>query len=149
MFLIQFSIIFQLKLEGGQIFKRSIQKIFLSFCNLLYSNLPAFSAAWFIGPRLNRYDNGTDPIPPKNPMAICIALFILWSGWIGFNAGSSYGVTNGKWEFAARAGAGTTLASMSAGTTGVFLSLAKHKGKIDIFEVVSSVISGLGEFEFG
>lgn len=78
-------------------------------------------------------------------ISICIGLFILWWGWIGFNAGSSYGITNGKWELAARAGAGTTLASMSAGMTGIFISLAKHKGKVDVFEVVSSVLSGLGK----
>lgn len=66
-------------------------------------------------------------------------------GWIGFNAGSSYGVTGGKWELAARAGAGTTLASMSAGMTSILFSLAKHNGKVDVFEVISGILSGLGE----
>jgi ammonium transporter, Amt family len=105
----------------------------------------AFVAAWFIGPRLNRYDRGTKPLPMSDPMIACIGLFILWWGWIGFNAGSSYGVTGGKWEFAARAGAGTTLASMSAGMTSMMFSLAKNKGKMDVLEVLSGVLSGLGE----
>jgi ammonia channel protein AmtB len=78
-----------------------------------------------------------------------IGLFILWWSWIGFNAGSSYGVTGGKWEFAARAGAGTTLASMSAGMTSMMFSLAKNKGKIDVFEVMSGILSGLGEKKMG
>lgn len=108
-------------------------------------NISAFVGAWFIGPRIGRYEKGTKPLPMGEPMTACVGLFILWWGWIGFNAGSSYGVTGGKWEFAARAGAGTTLASMSAGMTSILLSLAKNSGKIDVLEVMSGVLSGLGE----
>lgn len=81
----------------------------------------------------------------SEPVAVCIGLFILWWGWIGFNAGSSYGVTGGRWEFAARAGAGTTLASMSGGMTSILFSLIKNKGKIDVLEVVCGILCGLGE----
>jgi ammonium transporter, Amt family len=80
----------------------------------------------------------------NEPVTVCIGMFILWWGWIGFNAGSSYGVTGGKWEFAARAGAGTTLASMSAGMTSILLSLARNNGKIDVLEVLCGILSGLG-----
>lgn len=80
-----------------------------------------------------------------NPMNVCLGLFIVWWGWIGFNAGSSYGVTGGKWEFAVRAGAGTTLASMCAGVTSLLFSIIKHKGKVDVYEVISGVLSALGE----
>lgn len=77
-------------------------------------------------------------------MTVCIGLFILWWGWIGFNSGSSYGLTDGKWEAAARAGAGTTLATMAGGVTSILFSLIKHKGIVDVFEVVSGIISALG-----
>lgn len=80
-----------------------------------------------------------------NPMNVCLGLFIVWWGWIGFNAGSSYGVTGGKWEFAVRAGAGTTLASMSGGIASLLFSIIKHKGKVDVYEVISGVLSALGE----
>lgn len=76
-------------------------------------------------------------------------LFVLWWGWIGFNSGSSLGITDGKWEFAARAGAGTTLASISSGFTSIIYSMLKHKGKVDILEVVSGVLSGLGKAQDG
>lgn len=79
-------------------------------------------------------------------MTVCIGMFILWWGWIGFNSGSSYGITGGKWELAARAGAGTTLASMSSGMTSIIFSLIKHNGKVDVFEVISGILSGLGNF---
>lgn len=81
----------------------------------------------------------------KDPMTVCLGLIIIWWGWIGFNAGSSYGITGGKWDFAARAGAGTTLATMSAGTTGILFSLIKHKGKVDVGEVICAILSGLGD----
>lgn len=82
-------------------------------------------------------------------MTVMIGLFILWWGWIGFNSGSSYGITNGKWEFAARAGAGTTLATMGGGMTSILCSLTKHKGKVDVFEVISGILSALGKLVFG
>lgn len=78
------------------------------------------------------------------PLLVCLGLFIVWWGWIGFNAGSSYGITGGKWELAVRAGAGTTLASMAAGMASILFSLMKHKGKADVGEVIAGVLSGLG-----
>lgn len=77
-------------------------------------------------------------------MTICIGLFIIWWGWIGFNAGSSYGITGDKWSFAARAGASTTIASMSAGMTSILFSMKKHKGKVDTVEVITGILSALG-----
>ncbi len=39
----------------------------------------------------------------SNPINVCVGLFFLWFGWIAFNSGSTYGLTAGKWEYAARA----------------------------------------------
>lgn len=105
----------------------------------------ALTAAWFIGPRIGRYDNGTKSLPMGNPMSACMGLFILWWGWIGFNAGSSYGITGGKWDYAARAGVGTTLATMGAGAFSIIYSMLKNKGKVDVFEVISGILASLGE----
>jgi len=103
----------------------------------------------FVGPRIGRYDKGTKSLPMGNPMNACMGLFILWWGWIGFNAGSSYGITNGKWHLAARAGVGTTLATMGAGCFSIIYSMLKNKGKVDVFEVISGILASLGtETEF-
>jgi len=104
-----------------------------------------FVSAWYIGPRIGRYDRGTAPLPNGDQVSICVGLFILWWGWIGFNSGSSFGISGDKWEQAARAGAGTTLATMCAGMTAMIISLMKHKGKVDVYEVVSGVVSALGK----
>lgn len=98
-----------------------------------------------MGPRIGRYDKGKKSLPMGNPMSACMGLFILWWGWIGFNAGSSYGVTGGKWQYAARAGVGTTLATMGAGVFSVLFSMWKNRGKVDVFEVISGILASLGE----
>lgn len=106
----------------------------------------AFYGAWFLGPRIGRFDKGTQPLPLHQPVYSLIGLFLLWWGWIGFNAGSSYGVTDGKWNLALKAGVGTTLASMSAGVVSVIYSMIRNKGKIDVFMSISGVVTSLGKY---
>ncbi|CAG9811088.1 unnamed protein product [Chironomus riparius] len=101
------------------------------------------TCTWFLGPRIDRYKKGREPLPMGNPVFVCIGLFILWWGWIAFNCGCSYGITGGKWHYAARAGVGTALASWGAGTFGIAYSAFLHKGKIDVFEVISGIICAL------
>lgn len=104
----------------------------------------ALTACWFMGPRIGRYEKGTKSLPMGNPMSACMGMFILWWGWIGFNAGSSFGVTGGKWQYSARAGVGTTLATMGAGVFSILYSMWKNKGKVDVFEVISGILASLG-----
>jgi ammonia channel protein AmtB len=75
-----------------------------------------------------------------------MSLFLLWWAWLAFNAGCSYGVTGGKWEYAVRAGINTALFSWGGGAASILFSMARHKGTVDIFEVVSGVLSALGKF---
>lgn len=105
----------------------------------------ALVGAWYIGPRIGRYDKGTKPAPLKDPLMACIGMLILWWGWFGFNAGSSYGMTEGKLELAARAGAGTLLASIGAGCTSFTISAATHHGKVNVTDVLFSIMSSLGK----
>lgn len=107
----------------------------------------ALTAAWFIGPRIGRYDKGTKPLTMGSPLGACLGLFVVWWGWIGFNAGSSYGVTGGKWQYAARAGVGTTIATMSGGAFSILYSMWKNKGKVDVFEVISGILASLGKID--
>lgn len=104
-------------------------------------------SAWFIGPRLGRYDHGVEPLPLTDPVIAILGELIVWWGWIAFNSGSSYGIANGKWELAARAGAGTTLATMAAGCTSIFFSLFKHHRKIDVAEILAGIMSSLGKVD--
>lgn len=106
----------------------------------------ALTAILFIGPRLHRYDNGTKSLPMGNPMNACVGFFFLWWSWLAFNSGSSFGLTGGKWQYAARAGVGTALSSMGAGAFSIMFSMYKNKGKCDVFEVMSGILASLGEY---
>lgn len=107
----------------------------------------ALVGAWYIGPRKGRYDNGIEPLPLTNPVSFCAGLFILWWGWIAFNAGSSYGLSGDKFEYAARAGVGTVICSMCGGLAGIIISMCKNNGKTSMSEVVGCVLAALGDHE--
>ena len=53
-------------------------------------NVSAFTAAKMMGPRLGRWDIEGDP-PMGSPTNAVIGLFMLWWGWLAFNAGSTFG----------------------------------------------------------
>lgn len=44
----------------------------------LVGGASAFASAVMLGPRLGRYQNGTDPLPLGNPVNACMGLFVLW-----------------------------------------------------------------------
>ena len=52
--------------------------------------LIAFVAAKTMGPRLGRWDIDGDP-PMGSPANAVVGLFMLWWGWLAFNAGSTFG----------------------------------------------------------
>ena len=104
-----------------------------------------FVAAWYIGPRIGRYDRGTGPLPISNPTYVIIGLLMLWWGWLGFNSGAVYGIAGDKWALVARAAAGSVIATMSAGMTSIIFSLIKHKGKIDVYGITAGIVSSLGK----
>jgi len=54
-----------------------------------------------LGARLGRWDiKGTPPM--GSPSNALIGLFMLWWGWLAFNAGSTFGVIGNKWRLAAK-----------------------------------------------
>jgi ammonium transporter, Amt family len=109
----------------------------------------ALVAAWWIKPRKGRYDNGLKPLPINDGVIAISGLFMLWFAWLSFNSGSSFGITGGKWEFAARAAVCTTIASISSGFTALILSMITHKGRTDVSDMINGVLSGLGvKFHF-
>lgn len=95
-----------------------------------------------LGPRLGRYDNGFDPLPLGNPVNAILGLFVLWWGWLAFNSGSTYGVNEDKWKYAARAAVSTVMASMGGGIVGLSFSLTNPHG-IDILSQINGILGSL------
>ncbi|XP_035701617.1 putative ammonium transporter 3 [Folsomia candida] len=109
----------------------------------LVGGASAFVAAWMLGPRLGRYDNGRDPLPMGSPTNALLGLFMLWWGWLAFSSGSVFGVSGHKWKFSARAAVATINASFGGGMVGLVYSYVRTKGKFDILDLISSVLGSL------
>lgn len=105
----------------------------------------ALATAYFVGPRIGRFDNGIKPIPVNNPFNLCLGTMIVMWGWYGFNLGSSYGLNGTRWDSSARAGVTTVIASMASGFLSIICSMVKNKGKVLVIEVSSGILSSMGE----
>lgn len=74
----------------------------------------ALVGAIMVGPRLGRFENGkVNNLPQNNYSLIALGSMILWTGWYGFNCGSTLGM-NGYGTVAARTAVTTTLAPCAA-----------------------------------
>lgn len=103
----------------------------------------ALAAGIMLGPRLHRYDKGNAAPPMGNPVNACVGLFFLWWGWLAFNSGSTYGIIDGKWEYAARSCFMTMLASFGGGVYSIIHSFARNKGKLEPADVINGVLGAL------
>mmetsp|Transcript_29060 Transcript_29060/g.53108 ORF Transcript_29060/g.53108 Transcript_29060/m.53108 type:complete len:672 (-) Transcript_29060:466-2481(-) len=110
----------------------------------VFGGINGLIATLFLGPRTGRFD-GTKPIKnffPSSPVSQCLGLFCLWWGWIGFNCGSSFGITNDRWVVAIRCAVTTINSTVGGGITGMLYSLWRTERKFIIPEHVINGILG-------
>ena len=71
----------------------------------------------------------------------------LWWGWIGFNCGSSFGITKSKWLVATRAGVATINSTAGGGLAALLYTKGKSKGKLVLpHEVANGLLGTFGWF---
>eukprot|EP00058_Branchiostoma_floridae_P020957 XP_002606447.1 hypothetical protein BRAFLDRAFT_67699 [Branchiostoma floridae] len=103
-------------------------------------------ATLLMGPRIGVFKPGTKEPKMGYPTNALLGMFMLWGvwwGWLGFNCGSTYGITGGKWKLSSRAAAATLLASMGGGTVGIVYSWLMRNGKIEIRYTLDGVLGSL------
>ncbi|XP_078573762.1 putative ammonium transporter 3 [Branchiostoma floridae x Branchiostoma japonicum] len=100
-------------------------------------------ATLLMGPRIGVFKPGTKEPKMGYPTNALLGMFMLWWGWLGFNCGSTYGITGGKWKLSSRAAAATLLASMGGGTVGIVYSWLMRNGKIEIRYTLDGVLGSL------
>ena len=66
-----------------------------------------------------------------SPTNALIGLYMLWWGWLAFNAGSTFGVTDNKWQLSARACCTTMMASVAGGWVALVQSYFMNNKKQD------------------
>jgi len=101
-------------------------------------------AILFVGPRRGRFD-GTRPgsdFEESSPTSMLFGLFMLWWGWIGFNCGSTFGITDDKWLVAARAGVNTINCSAAGGIVAMIYSKIRSR-KYRPTDIVNGILGSL------
>lgn len=112
----------------------------------LLGGFNSFIAIKFVGPRRGRFD-GTRPesdFAESSPTNQLLGLLILWFAWIGFNCGSSFGITEEKWLVATRTAVSTMNASATGGIMGLIYSQwATQRTYVRPYDIVNGVLGGL------
>ena len=101
----------------------------------------AFAALLLLGPRLGKYDPDGKPraIPGHSMPLVGLGVAILWVGWYGFNAGSTFGTTD---NFMAEVALNTQLAAAAGVVAACLFSYMKTKS-VDVGMAGNGAIAGL------
>jgi Amt family ammonium transporter len=101
----------------------------------------ALAALLLLGPRIGKYDNTGKPraIPGHSMPLVGLGVAILWVGWYGFNAGSTFGTTD---NFFAEVALNTQLAAAAGVVAACLFSYLKTKS-VDVGMAGNGAIAGL------
>ncbi|XP_046852552.1 putative ammonium transporter 3 [Xenia sp. Carnegie-2017] len=102
-------------------------------------------ATIFLKPRTGRFMKGSKKksFQMASPTNVLLGTFMLWWGWLGFNCGSTFGISGEKWKLAARSAVCTINASVGGGVIGMIYSYIFYKNKFKIPIFVSGLLGGL------
>ena len=113
----------------------------------LVGGVAALVGAIILGPRIGKYAKGSDgkiitkAIPGHSLTLGALGVFILWFGWYGFNAGSTYGIV-GLDGLAAKIMVTTSVAASVATIGAVVITWISYK-KPDVSMALNGALAGL------
>ncbi|KAK2193439.1 hypothetical protein NP493_13g13017 [Ridgeia piscesae] len=100
-------------------------------------------ATVMLRPRLGRYDGNSEQTRMACPTNALLGMFMLWWGWLGFNCGSTLGVSKYRWKLAARSAVSTTNSTTGGGLVALLVSYLTKHGKIDVSMFINGVLGSL------
>ena len=68
----------------------------------LVGGVSGLVATMMLKPRSGRFDKNSPPKQMASPTNVLLGTFMLWWGWLGFNCGSTLGITGMRWKLASR-----------------------------------------------
>ena len=68
----------------------------------LVGGVSGLVATLVLKPRTGRFDPNSPPKQMASPTNVLLGTFMLWWGWLGFNCGSTFGISGMKWKLASR-----------------------------------------------
>src|SRR5215210_143631 len=101
----------------------------------------ALAGLLVLGARRGKFNSdGTPrPIPGHSMFILGLGMFVLLIGWFGFNAGSTLGVTDGRFAEVAM----VTMLGAAGGILGAYLATVVLQRTVDIGMVCNGLIAGL------
>ena len=83
---------------GKNGFLRELGVIDIAGCSgvHLVGGAAGLAAAVMLGPRLGRFEDDKKRPQPCSMTNVLLGTFMLWWGWLGFNCGSTFGISGGK-----------------------------------------------------
>ncbi|OWF54005.1 ammonium transporter 3 [Mizuhopecten yessoensis] len=100
-------------------------------------------ATMMLKPRHNRFVTPEKVTVMGSPTNAILGMFMLWWGWLGFNCGSTFGISGVKWVLAARSAVSTVTASVAGGSMGLMMSYVIKQRRFDISYMINGVLGSL------
>lgn len=103
--------------------------------------MAALAATMILKPRIGKYnkDGSSNDLAGHNQVFTALGVLILWVGWFGFNAGSTFGVADAFFGFVSL---NTQLAAGAGAVAALFISWAVT-GKADVPTMLNGALAGL------
>ncbi|MDC3417139.1 ammonium transporter [Aquibacillus salsiterrae] len=103
--------------------------------------MAALAATIVLKPRIGKYnkDGSSNEIAGHNQVFTALGVLVLWVGWFGFNAGSTFGVADAFLGFVAL---NTQLAAGAGAVAAMFIAWAVT-GKADVPTTLNGALAGL------
>ncbi|MBM7553360.1 ammonium transporter [Thalassobacillus pellis] len=103
--------------------------------------MAALAATIILKPRIGKYnkDGSSNEIAGHNQVFTALGVLVLWVGWFGFNAGSTFGVADAFFGYVAL----NTQLAAGAGAIGAMLIVWAVTGKADVPTTLNGALAGL------
>ncbi|WP_163528534.1 ammonium transporter [Halobacillus ihumii] len=103
--------------------------------------MAALAATIILKPRIGKYnkDGSSNEIAGHNQVFTALGVLILWVGWFGFNAGSTFGVADAFFGYVAL----NTQLAAGAGAIGSMLVVWALTGKANVPTTLNGALAGL------
>ncbi|XP_062580076.1 putative ammonium transporter 3 [Saccostrea cucullata] len=110
----------------------------------LVGGLTGLVATLMLKPRHGRFSSDKSKRPPMgSPTNAILGMFMLWWGWLGFNCGSTFGISGLKWKLAARSAVTTALSSVAGGIVGIMTSYIFKNRRFDVVYTINGILGSL------
>nr|XP_054755964.1 putative ammonium transporter 3 [Lytechinus pictus] len=111
----------------------------------LVGGITGLTATLMLKPRRGRFSSPRATMEMSNPTNALLGMFMLWWGWLGFNCGSTFGISGGKWKLATRSAIVTVMSGVGGGMLSMICSYIQRPNghKFELGYLMNGILGGL------